>query len=148
MTERARAPCILSLMRLLVPVVICVALSLPAYGGKLRHRISLAAGGEVSGGASFGGHGFGLLRYDLEGLARESHLSIELNSDTLRITYDRLRFKRLELGVAAAGEVLIAGVLSDYWRDGRNDQARGFWASYVQAGAFAKIHTTPHYLEL
>src|SRR5699024_7935095 len=38
--------------------------------------------------------------------------------------------------------------LSDYYRDGVNDSARGFWASYVNAAASAKLNLAPHFVEL
>ena len=94
------------------------------------------------------GHGFGLLRYDLDGLPRGSHLAIELNSDTLRLSYDRLRFGRGEVGVNATGEALIAGLLDEYYRDGRNEPGRGFYASYAALGGYAKLDAAPHFLEL
>ena len=106
-----------------------------AAADELHHRISLAGGGEVYATPDFNGHGFFLLRYDLDGLPRGAHLAVELNTDTLRLWYDRLRVGHFEFGFGAAGEVLLAGILSDYYRDGINDSTRGFCASYVTAAA-------------
>jgi hypothetical protein len=89
-----------------------------------------------------------LLRYDLDGLPRGSHLAAELNTDTLRLWYDHLRAGRFEFGFGGAAEVLLAGILSDYYRDGANDSGRGFWASYVTAAASAKLNLAPHFVEL
>src|SRR5262249_3149336 len=55
---------------------------------------------------------------------------------------------RVEVGFAVTGEALLAGLLPDYYRDGKVDPARGFWASYAMASGYAKILRAPHYLEL
>jgi len=89
-----------------------------------------------------------LARYDLDGLPRQSHFAAELNTDTLRLSYDRLHVGPVELGFAAAAEVFIAGLLTDYYRDGVSDSARGFYASYAAAGAYAKLGVGPHFFEL
>jgi hypothetical protein len=120
----------------------------PVAAAGLHHRISIAGGGELTFSPEFNGHGFVLVRYDLDGLPRATHLGVELNTDTLRLAYDRIRFGRVELGVNAAGEVLIAGLLSDYYREGHNDSGRGFYASYGSAGVTAKLDEAPHFLEL
>src|SRR5579859_5374574 len=101
-------------MRALVLLAILSVTS--PVSAELHHRVSLAAGGELSLSPALNGHGFVLARYDLDGLARAAHFSVELNTDTLRLTIDRLRFGRLELGFGATGEVLIAGLLGDYFR--------------------------------
>lgn len=114
----------------------------------LHHRFTLAGGGELYATPGFNGHGFFLARYDLDGLPRDAHLAVELNTDTLRVSYYGVRVGRFELGAIAAGEVYIAGLLSDYYRDGVNDSGRGFWASYASAGASAKLNLAPHFVEL
>ncbi len=114
----------------------------------LQHTLSIAGGGEIYGSPGFGGHGFALVRYDLDGLPRATHFSAELNTDTLRLSYDRLRFGPVELGFTAAGELLIAGLLTDYYRDGVTDPARGFYASYAAASSWAKLGVGPHFFEL
>lgn len=129
-------------------VAFVVVAAAPASAAELHHRISLAGGGEIYATPDLSGHGFFLLRYDLDGLPRNAHFAAELNTDTLRLSYDRVRFGRFELGVAAAGEVLIAGILSDYYRDGQNDPGRTFWASYGSAAAAAKLNLAPHFVEL
>ncbi len=133
--------------RALAVAGLVAALAAPARGDELHHTLSLAGGGEIFGSPSFGGHGFVLVRYDLDGLPRGSHLSAELNTDTLRVSYDRLRVGPVELGVNAAAELFIAGLLTDYYRDGVSDGARGFYASYVASGAYAKLGVGPHFFE-
>jgi hypothetical protein len=128
--------------------LLATTIALPAAADGLHHRLSLAGGGELYATPGFNGHGFGLVRYDLDGLPRGSHFAAELNTDTLRLSYDRIRIGRFELGVAAAGEAFIAGLLTDYYRDGQNDPARGFYASYATLGAAAKLNLAPHFVEL
>ncbi len=134
--------------RSIAALLLLAAVAFPAAAAELHHAIAVAAGGELTGSPAVGGHGFALLRYDLDGLPRQSHFSAELNTDTLRLSYDRLRLGPVEIGFVAAGEVLIAGLLSDYYRDGRNDPSRGFYASYAFAGAYAKASFGPHFFEL
>ena len=133
-------------MRALCAALLVAAAS-PARGEPLQHTVSLAAGGELYGSPGFGGHGFALVRYDLDGLPRGAHFSAELNTDTLRVSYDRLRLGPVEVGAMAAGEVYIAGLLTDYYRDGVSDPARGFYASYGAASAYAKYGIGPHFFE-
>jgi hypothetical protein len=128
--------------------LLVVAASCPAVGDELHHTLSLAGGGELFGSPALGGHGFVLVRYDLDGLPRQSHFAAELNTDTLRVSYDRLRVGPVELGFSAAGEVFIAGLLTDYYRDGINDSARGFYASYAAASSYAKLGLGPHFFEV
>jgi hypothetical protein len=129
-------------------VYLVLAASVAARGEELHHTLSIAGGGEVYGSPGFGGHGFALVRYDLDGLPRHTHFAAELNTDTLRLSYDRLRLGPVELGFAAAGEVFIAGLLTDYYRDGASDGARGFYASYAAAASWAKLGVGPHFFEL
>jgi hypothetical protein len=134
-------------MRSLLSCLI-VALATAPVAAELHHRVSLAGGGELSLSPALNGHGFVLARYDLDGLPRAAHFSVELNTDTLRLTVDRLRLGRLELGFQAAGEVLIAGLAGDYFRDGHDDTTRGFYASYGSLSAAAKLDLGPHFIEL
>ena len=121
-----------------MPSLIAAILILAAApaSAQLHHTIAVAAGGELSGSPAFDGHGFVLVRYDLDGLPRGAHVAAELNTDTLRLSYDHLRLGPVELGFLAAGEVLIAGLLSNYYRDGADDPARGFYASYAAAASY------------
>ncbi len=128
--------------------LLLAALWLAAPASGLHHRVGIALGGDVAVAPAPGGNGFVLVRWELAGLTHDSRFMLELNSDTLRVSWDGIRFGRLELGFVAAGEVLIAGLLTSYYREGRNDSTRGFFASYAALGGFAKLHVKPHYLEL
>ena len=128
--------------------LVLVTLAVEAPAAELHQRLSIAAGGELYATPGWNGHGFALVRWELDGLPRGSRFAAELNTDTLRLTYDGLRVGRFELGVAATGEALIAGLLTDYYRDGRDDPARGFYASYGDLAAAAKLDLAPHFVEL
>jgi hypothetical protein len=121
-----------------------------ARADALTHRLALLGGGEVWATPDFGGHGLALVQYDLGGLPHEAQLSLSLNTDTLRLALERLPLlnHKLELGAEAKGELLIAGLLTDYYRDGRSDPARGFYASYAAAAAWLKGTLAPHFVEL
>jgi len=131
-----------------IAALFAILLAVSAHAGARHHRLTVAGGGEIYATPGFNGHGFVLVRYDLDGLPHGAHFAAELNTDTLRLSYDRIRVGRFEFAVGAAGEALIAGLLSDYYRDGQNDPGRGFYASYATAGAAAKLDLAPHFLEL
>jgi hypothetical protein len=111
-----------------------------------HHRLALWAGSESSLSPETSWHGIGRLRYELSGA--RARFVLDFNSDTLRLSVEGLRFGRVELGAVAGGELFIAGLLGDYWKDGHDDVARGFRASWVAAGAWAKLDLAPSFLEL
>jgi hypothetical protein len=115
---------------------------------ELHHRLTLWGGSELTVSPEVAWHGIGRIRYELSGLPRGSRLVLDFNSDTLRVSWEALRFGRLELGAGVGGEVLIAGLLGDYWRDGHRESGRGFRASWAEAGAWAKLDFSPSFLEL
>lgn len=119
--------------------------------GEYSHRVALLGAAEMGLQPELGGHEIGLIAYDLGGLPRGATLSVELNTDTLRLRLDRLGFwgGKLELGFHLTGEALLAGLLSDYYQEGLRDPARGFDASYAAAGVQAKLNQPGnHHLEL
>src|SRR5262249_460584 len=58
---------------------------------RFSHRLSLAAGGELWLRPEAGGHGVVTLDYALAGLPRGAQLSIDYNTDTLRVAYEKIR---------------------------------------------------------
>ncbi len=129
-----------------------VAVFVPAASNaKISHRVAILAGAEMGVQPEFGAHGIGILAYDLEGLPRGMTFSAELNTDTLRLRLERIRFMdgELELGAYLTGEALLAGLQTDYFRQGEKDPSRGFNASYAAAGLSGKWNPVRHhYLEL
>lgn len=122
--------------------------ALPLMAGG-NWQFTALTGGEAWLHPESGGHGLVLITGDHS--YRNSHLGAEFNTDTFRLTLDRLRFWNglLELGVRAAGEARFAGLLPDYYRAGVKDPARGFWASYLAAEAGAKLNLPRRqYLEM
>lgn len=130
--------------------LLCVLVAAPhpaRADGVLRTAIN--TGYEPALAGDFGGHGWVLVRADREGaLPRGARMSIEYNTDTLRLSIDRARFDRVELGIGVVGEAILAGVLTDYWRDGHEEGSHAFSASYVGAIGGAKVDLRPHYLEI
>ncbi len=107
-----------------------------------NQRFSCLAGGEMWIDPESGGHGIALLSYDLEGLFHGARFSTELNTDTLRIGFDQMRFSggRVEIGALTMYEAKFTGVLPDYYRLGKLDEKRGFEADQVGAQAFIKLN--------
>ena len=104
--------------------------------------LSLAGAGEGWFFPELGGHGIGLIAVDVDGLLKTGRLSVELNTDTLRVSLGKIRFAEglLEGGVNAAGEALFAGLLPDYFRKGEMDESRGFAAHYAAGAAYLKAN--------
>jgi hypothetical protein len=144
-------------MRTYTPLIallalLCSSLVASPVGAELDHRLSLLGGGSFWVHPESGGHGVVLVGYDLKGLLpRDAALSAEFNTDTIRIRADRFRFLdgQLHLSAWAGYEAMLAGLLTDYYRDGVNDSGRGFNASWLEMGASAKLHHPGnHSLEL
>jgi hypothetical protein len=132
-------------MRTLIPLLTVFLLALPV-SAELRHRVALLGAGEGWVFPEAGGHGIGIVGYDLLGLPMGSRFSAELNTDTLRLRYDQLRFwhGRLEFGVQATAQAMFAGQLTDYFRRGELDKGRSLFASYGMFSAFLKANLPAH----
>lgn len=117
-----------------VAVVLAAAPAAVAEG-----RFTVWGGGGVWNDADRPGHAALLLAYDREAAGGDGRLGLELNTDTLRANYAVRLGERVEAGVGLAGEALLAGLLDDYWQDGRVIEERAFFASYVAAHAGVKI---------
>ncbi|MFH2010758.1 MAG: hypothetical protein ABI333_29425 [bacterium] len=128
------------------------ALLQPAVAqARLKHTVSLYGGADTWFRPKVGFHGIAQVAYDLEGLPASSHFGAEFNTDTLRVEFDRIRFAGgyLEAGARLTAEFFLAGVLSDYYRQGGKDSARGFNASYGALEAHLKLQLPRnHSLEL
>jgi hypothetical protein len=109
---------------------------------RLTHRLAIAAGFEARVSPDLGGHGYGLVAYDLDGLPADAHLGVSYNTETARLAFDRIRFAGglLEVGAGATYEFVLAGLLPDYFRNGRLVEGRGFDASYLELWAHFKAN--------
>jgi len=113
-----------------------------AVSAERNQRFSCLTGGDVWIDPESGGHGIVLLSYDLEGLSHGTRFSTEINTDTLRIGFDRMRLSggRVEIGALTMYESKYSGVLPDYYRLGKLDKARGFEANQIGGQAFIKLN--------
>lgn len=85
-------------------------------------------------------HGALMLAYDVDELPAGARFGVEYNTDTLRLTYDGVRLSdKAELGGQLTGEVFIAGLSRDYFRDGTTELDRVYLASYAHARAWLKL---------
>jgi hypothetical protein len=107
-------------------------------------RIAVLGGAEANADADRPAHGVVLLAYDVEGLPGGATFGAELNTDTLRLGYTGVRVgPKAEVGVVLAGEALVAGLLPDYYVDGRSVPERAISASYLGGHAYFKAEAAP-----
>lgn len=81
------------------------------------------------------------------GLVAGGDLHLLYNTDTLQVSVEDvpLGATGLRFGAAVRGEALIAGVLINHFVRGRDEPARGFFASYVLATASLKWLAAEHH---
>lgn len=115
----------------------------------------LSAATYVGGGTGvwllpeMGFQGFGILGWQNQPAHNDPHITIELNTETLLLSLERLRFGNLVLGASLKGEALIAGVLTAYYQNGKLFNAGGFNASYMEASLHATfIMSASHNIRL
>ena len=129
-------------MRMIQTVLLVVFItSASVVFAEPQGKFSFLGGGGFWFYPELGGHGIGIVAYDINGLPRTAHLGVELNTDTLRLSYDRIRFADglFEVGATVAGEAVFAGLLPDYYREGIRDSTKGFWASYLAVQGYGKL---------
>ncbi len=109
----------------------CVAACVtPSIAG----RFSAVLAGEAGPDDSVPFHGIAVLAYDFDPWIAAGQPSIVLDTDTLRLGLTEMRLgDRWRLGIEAAGEALIAGLLTDHYVEGEAQPERGFFASYIEA---------------
>lgn len=78
------------------------------------------------------GHGVLLLGTELRGLPRRARLKAELNTDTLRVGFDRFELDGgWSFGARIHGQYQFAGLLTDHYRAGELVEEAGFSASRI-----------------
>lgn len=102
----------------------------PAWAG----RFAVAVAFEAWPDDTVPGHGIGVLAYDFDPWLAGGAPSIVLDTDTVRLGLTEMRLgDDWRVGVELAGEVAVAGLLTDHYVDGRAVPERGFFASYAEA---------------
>jgi hypothetical protein len=90
-----------------------------------------------------------MVAYERDGLPREARVRVTFNTDTLRAALEGLRLTQsLTVGAQLTGEALFGGLLPDYYREGRKDSSRGFWASYFEGRTYLKHSQSNHHTML
>lgn len=139
-------------MKTQAAVILALLAFLPVQArAEADQRLALFGGSGAWLDPESGFHAYYAAAYDVEKLWRGAHFGAEFNTDTARLTFDRLSIwdGRLELGAKATYEFFFAGLLIDYYRLGKKDPERGFQASYFHLETHLKA-TLPadNYLEL
>lgn len=98
-----------------------------------------------------GGQGIALLDARRRGFVAGGDLHVLYNTDTLQVSVEdvSLGASGFRFNAALRGQALVAGVLTNHFVRGRNERARGFFASYVLAStAFKWLPVAHHSFEL
>ncbi|MBI5518367.1 MAG: hypothetical protein HY909_31640 [Deltaproteobacteria bacterium] len=120
---------------------LCAALALPSTALAQRWSLGVSGSADLTLGPAPLGHGIVLADLRGHGVVRGGDVRVYLNTDTLHLGLEGMHLgDRLELTVVARGELGIAGLLPNYFRNGQRDPSRGFYASYVQGFAALKVH--------
>lgn len=118
--------------RLLVCLTLLVAL--PAHADRFSTALALEAWGDETIPA----HGVALLAWEIRPLWRDMQLSVEDNTDTLRFGMNRARFGKIEISALLTAQFGLAGLLTDYYRNGNAVPGQGFIAHQVAFDLSAK----------
>jgi hypothetical protein len=120
-------------MRILIGLSLLAAAPAAAEG-----RYTVWGGGGAWNESEHPAHGALVVAYDTA--LGGGHLGLEYNTETLRATYDAIRLgPDVEASLGAAGEAFLAGVSRDYYRDGHDDDTRGYFAHYALLHAGLKF---------
>lgn len=136
-------------MKILALALALVAVAPEAAAQGWRFGAAVAFDGGLS--PDRGGQGIALLDARRPGLVAGGDLHLLYNTDTVQVSVEDvpLGATGLRLGAAVRGQALIAGVLTNHFVRGRNEPARGFFASYVLAAASLKwLAAESHSVEL
>ena len=118
--------------RLLVCLTLLVAL--PAHADRFSTALALESWGDDTIPA----HGVALIAWETRPLWRDMHLSVEYNTDTLRFGMNGARFGKLEVSALLTAQFGLAGLLTDYYRNGNSVPGQGFTAHQVAFDLSAK----------
>lgn len=130
--------------------VLFVWMGLP-LSGNADQRIALLGAADSWFEPERGFHAAFMAAYDVDGIGDGMHFGARFNTDTLRLSLERIPIYGtwLHTGVRAAYEHRFAGLLTDHYIRGKNEPSRGFEASYLLTQAYLKADLpSDHYLEL
>ena len=113
-------------------------------------RFTVLGGAEAWNDTERPAHGYLQLTYDRADMPGGAWLGVTYHTDTLQLDYAHLKLADgLTVSFMLKGEYAVANLLTDYFRDGQSDSARGFKASYVQAVTRFQARLAPDsYVEL
>lgn len=112
----------------------CLLISVPAHADRFSTALALEAWGDDTIPA----HGVALLAWDTRPLWRDMRLSVEYNTDTFRFGMNGARFGKLEVSALLTAQFGLAGLLTDYYRNGNAVPGQGFIAHQVMFDLSAK----------
>lgn len=134
--------------------LVCAALALSLHAsaaGAVDWHGQLSVGSDFTLSPEPGAHEFVLFDVRGRGAVGRGDLRLYFNTDTLQASVENvpLGTDALQFSAGVRGELAIAGLLRDYFRDGRRVDGRGFFASYVYGYAALKwLPAMSHSLEL
>ena len=107
-----------------------------------RHYLDVFAGGDTWPTPDAGGHGFAYLGWRWQ--TESARVRATYNTDTLTLSVDELCWtRRACFGVVAKGQLVFAGLLTDYYEEGQRVPEFGFSASYLLAAVQGRFIIRP-----
>lgn len=98
--------------------------------------------------ANRAGHGVVLLTMDAQHGDSGTRVGLVWNTDTLRAWVDDVRLRPwLVFGARGTAEFVFAGLMPDYYVNGRLEREAGFAASYVQLESWLRAQHDRHFVE-
>ena len=115
---------------------LCAAAA-PAHAADTRWAVYAGAEGQPD--ADRPAHGLVLVAWSARRARDAATLGVTLNTDTLRVHAAGLPLtESTTLGAQLTGELFVAGLSTDFWRDGAHVAERTFRSSYAQAQVWTR----------
>lgn len=142
LSPKQRVTAIHSACRVLWELAVAVTLMAtitPALAHAAEGRWAVYAGAEGHNDAERPAHGLVLVAWSARRDRDAAMLGVTLNTDTLRLFAGGLTLSdATTLSAQVTGEAFVAGLSTDYWRDGAHVAERTFRSSYAQAQVWTR----------
>ncbi len=102
-------------------------------------QLFFSLGGDLWKNKDFKGHGIILAHYKTR-INNKSSANLAFNTDTLFTNYQTEINKKFSCGASLKGELNLAGLLTDYYKQGELIKEGGFKASFIETSPYIIYH--------